>query len=442
MSVKKEILEFFTRNWIWKLIAIVCATLAWFLYINLEDPISRRAFTVKVEILNEQEAENNNDQTIEYDPSDFTVAVWVQGRRSELDDFKSSYITATADFKNIIPGKSQVNVQYSLNAGKAGTFELVDNKNVHTIDVKVESNVTVNLPLEYEIEGTPAEGYVRLESDSTVYASPDVISIYGAESKVNAVKTAKVIVNIDGATASMPAKGEVLLLGQDGNTIPRNSFKLVSANLASVYVSIYKTKTISIMSNITGTTPDGYVYMKDVGLSQAKVTVYGSEVDVAKIDRILLPEVKLDTCTGNFEQEYDLEAMLQEATDGTVHLYNPESRTVKQTFTVKKKEVANLTLPQEQIEIVGLSAFYEASIPADSVNISITGLHEALETVDVADLKGKIDVSELSEGLQSVKLEITGLPEGVTIYGSEPVVSVQMSLIQPEPGSSLPIPDL
>ena len=309
--MKKEILEFFTRNWIWKLIAIVCATLAWFLYINLEDPISKRAFTVKVEILNEQEAESNNDQTIEYDPSDFTVAVWVRGRRSELDDFKSSYITATADFKNIQPGKSQVNIQYSLNAGKAGTFELVDNQNVHTIEVKVESNITVNLPLEYEIEGTPAEGYVRLEDDSTVYASPDVISIYGAESKVNAVETAKVIVNIDGATASMPAKGEVLLLDKDGNTIPRDSFKLVSANLASVYVSIYKTKTISIISNITGDTPDGYVYMNDAGLSQKQVTVYGSEVDVAKIDRIVLPEVKLDTCTSNFEQEYDLEAMLE-----------------------------------------------------------------------------------------------------------------------------------
>ncbi|MFR3482754.1 MAG: YbbR-like domain-containing protein [Clostridia bacterium] len=404
--MKKEILEFFTRNWIWKLIAIVCATLAWFLYINLEDPISKRAFTVKVEILNEQEAESNNDQTIEYDPSDFTVAVWVRGRRSELDDFKSSYITATADFKNIQPGKSQVNIQYSLNAGKAGTFELVDNQNVHTIEVKVESNITVNLPLEYEIEGTPAEGYVRLEDDSTVYASPDVISIYGAESKVNAVETAKVIVNIDGATASMPAKGEVLLLDKDGNTIPRDSFKLVSANLASVYVSIYKTKTISIISNITGDTPDGYVYMNDAGLSQKQVTVYGSEVDVAKIDRIVLPEVKLDTCTSNFEQEYDLEAMLEEATEGTVHLYNPESTTVKLTFTVKKKEVANLTLPRDQIEIVGLSSLYEASIPADSVNISITGLQEDLEAVEVADLKGKIDVSALLR-LQSVKLEVT-----------------------------------
>ena len=313
---------------------------------------------------------------------------------------------------------------------------------MHTIEVKVESNITVNLPLEYEIEGTPAEGYVRLEDDSTVYASPDVISIYGAESKVNAVETAKVIVNIDGATASMPAKGEVLLLDKDGNTIPRDSFKLVSANLASVYVSIYKTKTISIISNITGDTPDGYVYMNDAGLSQKQVTVYGSEVDVAKIDRIVLPEVKLDTCTSNFEQEYDLEAMLEEATEGTVHLYNPESTTVKLTFTVKKKEVANLTLPRDQIEIVGLSSLYEASIPADSVNISITGLQEDLEAVEVADLKGKIDVSALLEGLQSVKLEVTGLPEGVTIYGSEPVVSVQMSLIQPETGSSVPIPDL
>lgn len=442
MTVKKEILEFFTRNWIWKLIAIVCATLAWFLYINLEEPISKRAFTVKVEILNEQEAESNNDQTIEYDPSDFTVAVWVRGRRSELDDFKASYITATADFKNIQPGKSQVNVQYTLNAGKAGTFELMDDKNVHTIEVKVESNITVNLPLEYEIEGTPADGYVRLEDDSTVYASPDVISIYGAESKVNAVKTAKVIVNIDGATASLPAKGEVLLLDQDGNSIPRSSFKLVSANLASVYVSIYKTKTISILSNITGTTPDGYVYMKDAALSQTQITVYGSEVDVAKIDRLVLPEVKLDTCTGNFEQEYDLETMLEAATDGTVHLYNPESRTVNLTFTIEKKEVANLALPRDQIEIVGLSALYEASIPADSVNISITGLPADLETVDVANLKGEIDVSTLSEGLQSVSLEITGLPDGVTIYGSQPVVSVQMTLIQPDPGSSVPIPDL
>ncbi len=275
-----------------------------------------------------------------------------------------------------------------------------------------------------------------------MYASPDVISIYGAESKVNAVKTAKVIVNIDGATASLPAKGEVLLLDQDGNSIPRSSFKLVSANLASVYVSIYKTKTISILSNITGTTPDGYVYMKDAALSQTQITVYGSEVDVAKIDRLVLPEVKLDTCTGNFEQEYDLETMLEAATDGTVHLYNPESRTVNLTFTIEKKEVANLALPRDQIEIVGLSALYEASIPADSVNISITGLPADLETVDVANLKGEIDVSTLSEGLQSVSLEITGLPDGVTIYGSQPVVSVQMTLIQPDPGSSVPIPDL
>ena len=89
-----------------------------------------------------------------------------------------------------------------------------------------------------------------------------------------------------------------------------------------------------------------------------------------------------------------------------------------------------------------MSALYEASLPADSVNISITGLPADLETVDVANLKGEIDVSTLSEGLQSVSLEITGLPDGVTIYGSQPVVSVQMTLIQPDPGSSVPIPDL
>ena len=76
------------------------------------------------------------------------------------------------------------------------------------------------------------------------------------------------------------------------------------------------------------------------------------------------------------------------------------------------------------------------------MNISITGLPADLETVDVANLKGEIDVSTLSEGLQSVSLEITGLPDGVTIYGSQPVVSVQMTLIQPDPGSSVPIPDL
>jgi YbbR domain-containing protein len=264
------------------------------------------------------------------------------------------------------------------------------------VDVNVQEKITKEFKVSPEYNADLiADGY----SADTPSVEPDKVKITGAKDVIDRISYVKAIVNLrDPVTATVTRDAWVTVLDKDLNKLDVT----VQPQTVNVSIPVQNTsKQVPINIVEKGTTPAG-VSIDSITLNTVKATISGSP-DVLKNTDHARVEVDVSKITDN--------------TQLTLPVIIPYgiSQVTPQlvTATVKVKKNDGITVSGVPISIKGLSSQYKAVFkdPANqTVNLLVTGPSNQLNSITQNDFNAYVDLSNMTEGDQTVKIQVDGPP--------------------------------
>ncbi len=275
------------RNLGLKVIALLFATMLWFLVTNINDPVTTLQFTnVQVKLLNTSLITNRGEVYSVLDNTDVIPVVVVTAPRSVIDSLGADNIVATADVQDM---STLDTVGINLSTNKYNNEITNIEGSLDAVRLNIEEKKTKSITLQIASTGDVADGYIL----SDITPEQNQVRISGAESVVDSVSSAVVTVDVSGATANINTSADVRLY--DANEELINTTGL-SMNISSVKVSatVLPVKTVSLTLATSGTPASGYMATGEVTTEPATVRLAGKSAALAKVDTITIPPEELD----------------------------------------------------------------------------------------------------------------------------------------------------
>jgi YbbR domain-containing protein len=376
-----------------KIISLILGCVVWIVVLNMDDySTTKRITDIPVELLN-TEAITEQNQLFDITSGE-TVDIIVKGRRSIVNELSASDFTATADMSKLSITNA-VNISVSANrvsVANSVSITIVDN----VLQVELEEETTVSLPVTVATTGTVAEGYTL----GTATTTPNLISVKGAASVVQRIDRAEVDVNVSGSTSDISTTGNIVFYDLNGDVIPDKKLEC-DTDSVSVNVPVYKTKEISVKLSTKGSPADGYVVS---GVEYVPDTiVVGAPVDVLKeLSEVQVDDVDVSGCTEDVEATVDITKYLPEGT-----VVDSDNTSISVHVTVEKVVSRSVSLSADDITIENKLEDYDYTIELpENAAITISGLETDISDVKAKNFKITIDGSTLTEGENDVKLQV------------------------------------
>lgn len=402
-----------------KVLAILFSVIIWIIVVNIDDPVKNVEFNdVPIRIVNDEVlAENNLVYLVEDDLQN--VDVTVTGRRSIIEELTKEDIVVIADVKTI----NELNaIPLKLSANKYGNDIDGIKAEVDRITLDVEDLKKVQKAIYIEAVGEPAEGYVV--GDASINLNQ--VNIEGPKSIIEQIVTAKVQVDVEGATNDVSVSSPIVLYDENDEKIDTSRLN-ININTVSVTQEILYSKIVPIICNPTGTPAEGYMYTGKVTVNPEEIQIAGKKSVIDATAQILIPSssINISDMKTNYIASLNLENYLPNGV--RIAPKNGDKRAVVTAFIEKVNE-EEFTINSNKISIVNLPNGYTAEVieGANDVNdgkirLSVKGLKETLEDVGVSDIKvyadideymKKVNVTKLNPGTIDVTLKIE-LPDGL-----------------------------
>lgn len=387
------------KNWGLKIMAVLIAFVVWFLVANIEDySITRTITGIPVEIMNE-EAITGQDMVYEIVQGK-TVDIKVEGRRSVVEKLTVDDFAATADLSELsITNSVQINVDVA-NAAirKEVNISVVDSM----MKVEIEERGEQKLPISVVTVGDTQEGYAVVSAAAT----PNMVTITGAASKVKDIKTVRVEIDVEGLNTSISTRGELILLDADGEVI--NTDKITTnISTVGVKVTIQKTKEVPIQILPAGNVAEGYSIAGDIEFQPTTVLIAGDEGRLRSIHEIVIDDIDVTDKNSDFETTVDITNYLPEDV-----VIADRTQEVAIKINIEKLVEKTMTIRLTDIGFEGQQDGFEYEIDDDEkqFTITVTGLKRDLDALTVQMLEPSIDVSSFTgEGTYQTSVNLKEL---------------------------------
>ena len=379
--------------------AVLIAFLIWFLVANIEDySISKTITGIPVAILNE-EAITSQDMVYEI-VQGRTVDIKVEGRRSVVEKLTLDDFTASADLSELSITNS---VQISVDAASSAIRREINISVVDTMmKVAIEERGEQKLPITVVTKGETQEGYAVVSAAAT----PNMVTVTGAASKVKDIKTVRVEVDVEGLNTSISTRGELILLDADGDRIESDK---ITRNLTtvSVKVVIQKTKEVPIQIVPSGEVAEGFSIAGPIEYQPTTVLIAGEEEVLRSIREISIEDIDITDLNSDYETTVDINNYLP---DGVVIADSTQNIAVK--INIEKLVEKTLSIRLEDIGFTETDDRFQYEIVSDEkqFELTVTGLKRDLDTLTVQDLQPSINVSDYTgEGTYNARVDLQDL---------------------------------
>ncbi len=418
-----------TNNWGLKLISVFLAVILWLFVCNQVNPVVTRTVTVRnVEYLNE-DVVIDSDLTYTVEALDGAgIDVEVPVHKTDVNKVRASDFEIQIDLSKIGPfGTVEVNIVW-LNPGTY-TLEGDLSWKTTTVDVSLESILTNTYPVTITLEGEPADGYIIGDD---VQISERSVKIKAPESVMAQIHSAGIVVDVSGQSSDMTGTEQLLLYGVSGEPLELDTehfeeyeFSL-SVSEVDYFIPMLKTKEVNItVEGTEGEVAEGCRFT-DVLKSVQTVNIAGMRAVLADVDAIVIPSsyLNLDGADENVEITVDLSGLLPE---GVTIEGNSE---VVITLVVEPLITQVRELEAEMIRIEDQEDGWDYQIDG-SAFVTLEGLEEDLATVSNQSLDPRISVAGLSEGENTVQVEVTA-SNGFTVISAGTVTVTRTPSESPE----------
>lgn len=430
--MKKRISSFFSgaTNNLWlKLLALLLAVMIWLVVVSIDNPVKDQNFTqIPVGVLNGEVFEAAGEAYELAEASKY-VTVTVRAERMVLSQLSRDDFTATIDMNNYSNGRVPINVKANRLADRIMSIT----PRTAYASVHVEELGTKQFSIDYEITGTPADGY----SVGNVTLASNVVRVQGPESQVDTIDRAIVRVSAQGMTRDMRTEAPIVFIDRNGEEVDTTNLGL-SRSTISVSVEIWEDKEVSVTYGYTGTPAEGFAATGKINATINTVTVGGDPEVLSTMASISIPSTEVDItgATENVMKTIDVSAYLPQG----ISIANEQDETVSTvTVEVVAMSLLNVEVPSSNITIENAPEGFTVHIGggATSVVTSVRGLPEILASVngtmltghiDMDDVKIKNNIDEWTTGLYDADVTFA-YPEGIYSSGVTSIVKV---FVQPD----------
>ncbi len=352
---------------------------------------------------------------------DTTVDLVIKGPRNELRKLDRSKIRIVANTSNIKEAGSQtltyeVVFPDNIRRGKL----TVDSASIYSITVTVGELDSKEVPIQCEIVGSVADGYMAGE----LTLDPEVLLLRGQRDDLLNVSYAKVRLDITGADKTVVQALEFELYDHNDvkieNSAIRSSEKLIGATMP---VSTVKEVPLRVnFVEAVGATMETVDYT----ISPATVKLVGEKARLDEIDSIVLDTLYVQD--------------LEDSQSLTYTIPVPEDVTIADgvdtaTVTVVVRGVTERTLTVSQFTFENVPEGMTATAETESLNVRLRGLTAEVNALTAENVHIVADLSGLTgAGVHTVPvtIRIEGY-ENIGIKGSYQMV-VDLSVTSDEPG--------
>lgn len=419
--------EKLTNNLGLKFLSITLAIFAWFMVVNVVNPLVVDSEEVPVEMINEDILSKAN---LTYDMvGKKTVTVTYEVRTRDRYKVSASDFYAYADLANL----------YDVTGSIPVTVEVIDRDARSLIEggvtvkpgvVRIQTEELQRKKFEVvpHVNGKPEDGYAV----GNVFVRPEYVYVTGAVSVVGQISSVGVEIDTSGADSDTSGSSRVILYDANGNELD-DLGNDITLNRSEVeyQVSILKVKELSLDFQVSGEVAEGYRFT-GVESDVRTVSVEGMRSVLASLGTIVVPGelLNIEGATSDVTVEVDLNELLPD----NISMAAFSAQTAMIVLKVEPLAEQMVTLKVQKLELVGASQDYEYNFEEDEIAVWIRGLPEDLERLDVGALTGRADVTGMGPGYYSVEVVID-LADGFEILESD-LLSVHIEDPNAGPGES------
>ena len=353
---------------------------------------------------------------------DTTIDLRIRGPKRELVKLDSGNVRVIASTSGIDSvGVHQLEYTVSYPDGVVKANVSVEKASLSQITVTVGELYTKEVPVECEVIGQVAEGYFT----GDVVLDPQVLTLRAQRDDLLNVSSAKLTVDISGATRSVVQTVDVQLYDYDGNPVENDNIR-TNASLIQAKVPVLTTKEVRLaveFEGVPGAARDSIV----CDITPGTVRLNGEADVLASIDKLVLATLHVDDLALHQQNSY-----VVTPPDGTWLVNGNEVATVEITLD----GISETTLTVTDMAFSSLPSGLYAVVPQSGLSVRLWGLSEEIEAIAAEDLRATADMSAVT-GPGSYTVPVTVTVSGfsdVTVRGTyELTLTVMDTPPQTEP---------
>lgn len=394
-----------------KVISFIIAVVVWIVVANVDDyKTTKQISGIEIEFINGSAITEKNK--VYEVPKGTTVDIVVKGRRSVVEKLTNEDFKAVADLSKMsVTNAVTVEVSaVSSHIGKDLTIVYTDN----AVIVAVENKLETQFPITVNTTSEVAEGYAIRSKTAT----PNLITVQGAESVVKNIREVVVSVDVNGANQNLSAVATPIFIDGNGEKVDPDKIEY-DVKEVDVLIEIMKTKELSVKVSEIGEVRDGYA-IASIDYQPTTIEVVGEPADLAKVEEILIDDIDVTNCSKDLETAVNIADYLP--TGITLVGTNPE---VMIKIAIEKVEEKELHLAPKDINVVGKNNVYTYTFKGPiSYNLSVRGLKADLENLKITDLIPSIDVTGRGPGIYTFVVSLRDV-KGVEVLDT---LSVELEI--------------
>jgi len=399
------------------LLAAVISIALWAYVITVERPESENTFYNVPVVLDGETVLQDRGMMITSD-TEMTVTLKLSGKRSDLNNLKSSDIAAVVDLSRITEAGDK-KVYYDVSIPGDSAIEVVS-RQPDTLSLTVTEWAVKEIPVELSYEGRVPEGYYVDRQSASV--EHETVNVTGPKEIISQIEQAKITLNLDNRIETIAENLRYALCDAEGNPIEDVSTVTTDRGEIRVTVSIQQLKEVKLVYTVID---GGGLTAEDVKVTADydTVTVAGSTAALLGLDEINLGTVDLGELT--------------ESTELMMAIKLPEGVSNQSGFTVVRLQVE---LPELETRTYSISQFRADNVPqgltaqiyTQLLEVKIRGRGPILDRIKPEHITAVVDLSGEEVGMFSlpVEFEIEGFGT-VDNVGAVEKYSVKGKLFDP-----------
>ncbi len=370
-SIRKS----FTNNSTAKLVSIGVALVLWIVVASSQGTLGKLPGKITIKAINVAD-----EMVAVYDQKDVEVQILADPQIWE--ELSVSSFAAYVDLAGLGEGTYELDVQVSTTVKDVQIVTKTPNKILVSIEKLVLKDVSINT----KIEGSAGEGLVA----GNIELVPSVVSVSGPESIVENITEATAPILLNGEEEDYEQIITLVAYSDNGEVIDNITFNPDQVLAKVSIVKASNNKTVGVKVNTSGSPAENYFI--------SKITVLPNTIDLTGPNSVLQTVNYIETESidiSNITENLGISARLV-IPRGTA-LQSGEEGSVNILFTIEKADTSK-TISTE-IEFVNIpEGLSLASSSANSVNISIIGSQQVVNTLTGENFTLQIDLSAYSVG--------------------------------------------
>ena len=424
-----------THNLNLKVLAVLFSIIIWVIVVNIDDPVKTVQFNdVPITLANELSL-TDRKLVCEFKDGNDSVDVTVTGRRSVIEDLSKDNISVIADLKELSK-ENTVALKVASNKYSGD----IDNMKCDSefAEFNIEELVELQKVIQVETIGIPADDYIT--GDFSVNLNR--IKITGPKSVIDKVQSAKVQIDVEGATNNVSASVPIILYDAMGDRVDSSRLKLNIDNI-NVNQEILYTKKIPVSCNPLGDPEEGYKMTGKIDIDPAEVFIAGPKSVLDNISSVTIYSSAVNISNQNSDYVTTVNVFnylpngveaASKSFSGNVTVSVQIEKEISKDFNVYLSRVGVDNLP-EGLEAKILNG-YESAVD-NKVEITVYGLAKDIESISANDIKVEADFDQylkdnnfknMSPGVFTIPLKIT-LPGGLR---TEDKLKLRIRIIESE----------